>query len=306
MRAAVLGSGGLGGYFGALLARAGHDVSFVARGAHLEALRANGLRIESPHGDFTVSPANATDDTAQIGPVDVVLFCVKTYDTETAAATLPPLIHDNTAVLSFQNGVESHEHIDRAVGPGHALAAPTHISSTLISPGLIRQSSPFRTTVVAEIRGPVSDRAQRIASLLAESGISATAAPDGLVPLWHKFIFLASSAGLTALARTPAAELYQSEAARGVLRAALEEAESVGRASGVAMDADIVERQYRFALNLAPGLKASMHVDLERGRRLEIDALSGAVVRLGHKLSIPTPVHQTIFAALKPHDRLRS
>ncbi len=302
MKIAVMAAGGLGGYYGALLARNGHAVTFIARGAHLQAMREHGLTLKSVHGDFAVRPARATDNPAEVGPVDWVLFSVKTYDTAAAAQAMRPLVGPDTAVLTFQNGVESPEQIGAVVGIEHVLVAPTQIVSNITAPGLIEQKSAFRTTTVGEVQGGLTPRVEQIAAELAKTGVSASAAPDGLKPLWHKFIFIASTAGMTSLARTEPHTLFQLPEARRALHQAMEEVYAVGRALGVQMDPDIVERQYQFTLSLGAGQKPSMELDVEQGKRLEIDALSGAVIRLGSARGISTPVHQTIYAALKMQD----
>jgi 2-dehydropantoate 2-reductase len=306
MKIAVMAAGGLGGYYGALLAQDGHEVTFIARGAHLKAIRENGLTIKSIHGDLTVKPARATDHPADVGAVDWILFGVKTYDTESAARAMRPLIGAQTAVLTFQNGVEAADQIGAIVGKEHVLVAPTQIVSNITAPGRIEQKSPFRSTTVGEIGGQgLTPRVEQIVAAFKRTGIDASAATDGRVPLWHKFVFIASTSGLASLARTAPYDLFQLPAARATLRAALQEVDAVGRAHGIAMDADIVDRQYQFTLNLKPGAKPSMQLDVEQGKRLEIDALSGAVVRLGAAKGIPTPVHQTIYVALKMEDARR-
>ena len=306
MKVAVMAAGGLGAYYGALLAKDGHDVTFIARGAHLKAIRENGLCIKSIHGDVTIKPAKATDDPAQAGPVDWILFSVKTYDTATAAEQMRPMVGAQTAVITFQNGVDSPDQLGAIIGKEHVLAAPTQVVSNIVAPGVIEQKSPFRLTTIGEVGGQgLTPRVEQIVAALKKTGIEATAAADGRAPMWHKFIFIASTAGLASLARTTPYDLFQLPEARATLRAALEEVDAVGRALGVAMDADIVERQYQFSLNLKPGVKPSMQLDVEQGKRLEIDALSGAVVRLGAVKGIQTPVHQTIYVGLKPEDDRR-
>ena len=306
MKVAVMAAGGLGGYYGALLAKDGHDVTFIARGAHLKAIRENGLIIKSVHGDVTIKPAKATDDPAQVGPVDWILFGVKTYDTQAAAQQMRPMVGAQTAVITFQNGVDAPDEIGAIVGKDHMLAAPTQVVSNIVAPGVIEQKSPFRLTTIGEVGGQgLTPRVEQIVAALKKTGIEATAVADGLPPLWHKFVFLASTAGLASIARTAPYELFQLPEARAMLHAAMEEVDAVGRALGVAMDADIVERQYQFSLNLKPGVKPSMQLDVEQGKRLEIDALSGAVVRLGAAKGIKTPVHQTIYVGLKPEDDRR-
>jgi len=302
MKIAVMAAGGLGGYYGALLARSGNDVTFIARGDHLRAIQAHGLIIKSTHGDFAIKPAKATDDPMQVGPVDWILFAVKTYDTEGAARAILPMLATGTAIITFQNGVEAHEQIGSIVGIERVLAAPTQIVSNVAAPGLIEQRSQFRTMTVGEAVTGMTPRVERITTELRKAGVDATPAPDIRKPLWHKFVFIASIAGLSSLARCTPFELMQLAEARETLRAAMEEVYAVGTALGVPMDPDIVERQYRFCLKLSPGQKSSMQIDLEQGKRLEIDALSGAVVRLGAAKGVPVPVHRTIYSGLKMQD----
>lgn len=302
MRVAVMAAGGVGGYYGALLAKNGHDVTFIARGAHLKAIRDEGLTIRSIHGDFSIRPAKVTDNPAEVGPVDWILFAVKTFDTVPAVQAMRPMVGPTTAIITFQNGVETHEQLGAAVGFDHVVLAPTQVVSNIIAPGIIEQKSPFRLTTVGPVRGGLTPRVEQIAAELKKAGVEATPTADGLKPLWHKFVFLASTAGLATLARTAPSDLFQLPAARRALHEAMEEIYKVGKALQVDMDPDIVERQYEFTLKLGPGQKPSMQLDLEQGKRLEIDALSGAVVRLGHDKEIATPVHQTIYAGLKMED----
>ncbi len=303
MKVAVMAAGGLGSYYGGLLAKNGHDVTFIARGAHLQALRDKGLTVKSAHGDFTVQPAKATDQPADIGPVDWVIFSVKTYDTPAAARAIRPIVGPNTTVVTFQNGVENHEQIGAIVGMGRVIVAPTQVVSNITGPGEIAQKSSFRISFVGEVVGDkITPRVEQFVAELKKGGVEATAVPNGLKPLWHKFVFIASTAGLATLARTAPHELFQLPEARCALREAMEEIYEVGKALDVDMDADIVERQYQFTINMQPGVKPSMQLDLEQGKRLEIDALSGAIVRLGADKNIATPVHQTIYAGLKPEN----
>jgi 2-dehydropantoate 2-reductase len=303
MKIAVMAAGGLGSYYGALLARDGHGVTFITRGAHLKAIRENGLTIKSVHGDFTIKPAQATDNPAEVGAVDWIIFSVKTYDNARAAQAMKPLIGANTTVVTFQNGVDNHDQIGAVVGREHVIVAPTQIASNVTAPGVIEQKSPFRVSFVGEVYGQgLTLRVTQFAEILKRTGVDATAVADGRPPLWHKFVFLASASGLATLARTEPYVLFQTTEARALLRAAMEEIGAVAIANGVTMDADIVERQYNFTLNWKPGVKPSMQLDLEAGKRLEIDALSGAVVCLGAAKNVPTPVHQTIYVALKMED----
>jgi 2-dehydropantoate 2-reductase len=303
MRIAVMAAGGLGGYYGGLLARQGHRVFFIARGAHLGALRANGLTIKSTAGDFQIKPVEASDNPGEVGPVDWVLFAVKAYDNAAAIKAMRPLVGDQTVVITLENGVTSHEELGAAFGNERILVAPTQIVSNIVSPGVIAHASPFRTMLVGEVGGKeITPRVAEIAAEFTKGGVDVTAVPDGLVPLWDKFVFLSSVAGVTTLARTEPHLLLRHPEAAEVYRAALEEAYAVARACDVALPGDTVDRWYRFAMGFKSGTKASMQLDLERGKRLEIDALSGAVVRLGVEKGIPTPVHKTIYAALKRED----
>jgi len=303
MKIAIMAAGGLGSYYGALLAKDGHDVTFIARGAHLQAIRTNGLIVKSIHGDVTVKPAQATDNPAEVGVVDYVILSVKTYDNATAIQAIKPMIGAHTTVVTFQNGVDNHDQIAAVIGKEHVIVAPTQIVSNITAPGVVEQKSPFRISFVGEVYGQgLTPRVEEFVAMLKRTGVEATAVPDGRTPLWHKFVFIASTAGLAALARTAPYDLFQMPEARATLRAAMEEVYAVGKAQGVKLDDDIVERQYQFALNLKPGAKPSMQLDVEQGKRLEIDAMSGTIVRLGAQKNIPTPVHQTIYIALKMHD----
>jgi 2-dehydropantoate 2-reductase len=306
MKIAVMAAGGLGGYYGALLAKDGHDVTFIARGMHLTAIRQKGLTIKSAHGDLRVNPAQATENPAEVGAVDWVLFGVKTYDTETAARAMRPMIGRDTVVVTFQNGVETADQIGTIAGEEHVVVAPTQIVSNIVAPGVIEQKSPFRTTTIGEIGGQgLTPRVEQIVAAFKRTGIEVSGVADGRVPLWHKFVFIASIAGLASLARTTPYDLLQLPEARATLHAAMEEVDSAGRAMGIGMDADIVERQYQFALTLKPGVKPSMQLDMEQNKRLEIEALSGAVVRIGAARGQPVPVHRTIYTALKMEDERR-
>jgi 2-dehydropantoate 2-reductase len=299
MKIAVMAAGGVGGYCGALLARAGHEVTFIARGAHLEAIRNRGLIIRSVHGDFAVNPARALDDPAAVGIVDWILFAVKTYDTEEAARAIRPMVGESTAVVTFQNGVEAHGQIGAIIGMERVLAAPIQVVSNVVAPGVIDQRSEFCRVTLGEALGGWTSRLEWIATQFKAAGMDTSTTDDILRPLWHKLVFIASLAGLTTLARKAPYDLLQDADARAALRAAMEEVYAVGTAVGVSMDADIVERQYGLCLKLGPGQKASMQLDEEQGKRLEIDALSGAVVRQGALRGVHTPVHQMIYACLK-------
>jgi 2-dehydropantoate 2-reductase len=302
MRVAVMGSGGIGGYYGGKLAAAGEDVTFIARGAHLEAIRRDGLQVKSVAGDFHVRP-KATDDPATIGPVDLVLFCVKGYDTETAAQRVRPLIGTETAVLCLQNGVDNEEKLARILGKSHVLGGVVHILSTISAPGVISQIAGPRTLKCGEMDGGVSPRATRIAEAFVRAGVSADASANILVDLWEKFLFICAHGGVTALGRLGIGEILGCPETAQFYRAVMEEIAAVGRAKGVALPVDAVVRAIAFAGTLQPAMRSSLAHDLERGNRLEVEALMGAVVRYGAEVGVPTPLNSAIYACLLPHHR---
>lgn len=301
MKVAVMGSGGVGGYYGGLLALNGNDVTFIARGAHLHAIREKGLTVKSVNGDFVIHPAQATDDPAQVGPVEWVLFTVKTYDTDGAIETMRPLVGAMTTIVTMQNGVESFDQLAAAFGREKVLVAPTQITSAIVEPGVIRQDSTFRNMIIGEMDGRITPRVEWLVEQFKRHGVNVSASDQMPTPVWMKWIFLAPVSGLTTLARTEGAILFQSPLAQATLRGAMEECCAVARAYEVTLPTDAVERQFNFALGLKPGNLASMHRDLLAGRRLELEALSGAAVRLGSVKGIPTPIHQTIYIALQPY-----
>ncbi len=301
MKIAVMGAGSVGGYFGGLLARSGAEVSFIARGAHLEALRTRGLRVCTPGGDFTV-PAPATDRPGELGPVDLVLFCVKSYDTDAAAGALAPLVGPNTAVLTLQNGVDNPDKLAAVLGREHVLPGSARMESTLIEPGVVRLASRFARIDFAEWDGRPTPRAEHLLSTVQGAGIDAHLADDPWRVLWEKFIFLAPIAGVTTLAQIAVGEVMAHPETREVYAQAVEEAWEVGVAQGISLAPDAVGRTLAFTAGLHPEMRTSMQRDRERGRRLELEALSGAVVRLGRAHGIATPVHACIYGCLKPHD----
>ncbi|HSJ55975.1 MAG TPA: 2-dehydropantoate 2-reductase [Anaerolineae bacterium] len=300
MRIVVLGAGGVGGYYGGLLARAGHDVTLVARGAHLAALRTRGLHVESVHGDFEVSPVSATDDVTALEPADLVLVTVKSYDLERVVDAARGLVGDNTAVLPLLNGLDTAERVAALVGERPVLAGLTHISSSIAAPGVIRHVSPLRRITFGERHGRQTERAQKIRDILAGAGIEAVLT-DAVEPaLWTKFLFIASIGGVCCLARQPIGPVLATDETRALYVEALREVEAVARARGMALAANVVEQ----ALGLTEGFPAdtrpSMLVDLEAGRRLELEAMSGTVVRYAREVGVDTPVHRVIYGALKP------
>jgi 2-dehydropantoate 2-reductase len=299
MRIAVLGSGGIGGYYGALLAKAGHDVAFIARGAHLEAMQQRGLTVRTPEGESTIS-VTAIADTRTHGPVDLVLFCVNSYDTEPAARALAPLMARDTVVLTFQNGLDNVEAIASVVGAGAVLVGAVYIALQLADPGVVLRTGGEGKIVFGELSGDLTERVQRIASAFERSSIPHQISTDINRVLWEKFLFIAGVDGVTALARSAIGPLLASPEGRTLLTTSCAEIAAVALAERVPLPAAAVDRVLEQASTLPPQWRSSMARDLEDGRRLEVEALSGAVVRRGLKLGVPTPIHRTI-ACLSVH-----
>jgi 2-dehydropantoate 2-reductase len=301
MRIAVMGTGGVGGYFGGRLAAAGQDVSFIARGAHLEALQRNGLRITSALGDATIAPAQASDDPAAIGPVDLVIFTVKLYDTEAAADAIRPLIGRDTGVVTFQNGITGPEVLTRTLGPEHVVGGTAKIAAVIAEPGVIRHTGTMAELIFGELDGRASTRVAALAAALEAAGVKHTASDDIQCEIWDKMVFLSTFAGLTSLMRLPIGPIRSDPETRRLLRDGLAEAFAVARAAGIGLPDDLVDRQLEHADRLPHEMKSSMLQDLEGGRRLELAWLSGTIARMGHDLGVATPTHALITAALKLH-----
>ena len=305
MRVAVLGAGGIGGYYGALLARSGHDVTFIARGAHLEAMQRRGLTLRTAEGEAT-TPVTASGDAAGVGTVDLVLFSVKSYDTETAAQALTPLMARDTAVITLQNGLDNVEAIASVVGSEAVLAGAVYIALQLVGPGVILRAGGEGRMIFGELNGTLTERVQRIASVLRQSGIPHEVTTDSRRVLWDKFLFITGVGGVTALARSGIGPLLASVAGRSLLHTACAEIVAVAQAQGAHLRAAAVDAALAQAATLPASWRSSMARDLEENRRLEVDALSGAVVRRGIKYGIPTPVHRTIVACLSVHQSTAS
>lgn len=301
MRIAVFGAGAVGGYFGARLAAAGEDVHFVARGSHLDAIRKTGLRIESPNGDLTLHPAQATDDPASIGPVDYIMFAVKLFDTEAVARACKPLVGPHTTVMALQNGVESEEIISRVVGPGHVMDGTVYIAAVITEPGLIKQTGAFARMIFGELDGSLSERGRKFEAACKKAGIDVVFSPQVQTEIWMKFIVLVALSGVTTATRTAVGMLRADPDTRMLLRNAIAEAAAVGRAAGVALPEDAVDRQMATIDGWPHEMVASMLHDLNAGKRMELDNLSGAITRIGRQYGVPTPVHDTLYAVLKPH-----
>jgi 2-dehydropantoate 2-reductase len=301
MRIAVVGAGGVGGAFGAALAKAGADVTFIARGAHLAAMRSAGLKIQGGRGETHVVPTQATDDPARVGQVDIVLFCVKLWDVESAGAHIKPLIGAETAVIPLQNGIDAAERLIPILGAHAVMGGVAQISASIIAPGVIQQVGTFMRMVFGELDGKISQRAQDFLALCQKAGFDVTLSEQILTELWMKFILLAANSGLTSLSRQPIGPLRDDPDMRPIFTAAIQETFDVGRAKGVALPADAVARTLDFIAHLPPTMKASMALDLDRGNRMELPWLSGKVADLGRQFGVPTPTHSMIYAMLKPY-----
>jgi len=279
---------------------AGCDVQFVARGKHLEAMQIQGLHIRRPDGDLHVADLRATDDPGSIGPVDIVLFTVKLYDLETAAEAIRPLLGTDTTVIPFLNGVEAVEALGRAVGAGHVMGGVTYISSTVEEPGVIRRIGTLARLVFGELDGGASQRAVSFKAVCDGAKIDAVLSENIELDIWKKLVVLAAIAGVTSVTRRSLGPICGDPETAAMMRAAINETAAVARARGVLLHEDAEEAAWTTVSGLPGEMRSSMLDDLERGRRLELPWLSGAVVRLGCELDIPTPTHGAITDALTP------
>ena len=293
MRIAVMGSGGLGGYFGARLALGGADVHFIARGQHLAAMRSDGLRIEGPE-PMHLARVNATDDPRAIGPVDLVMFCVKLWDTAAALEQVRPLIGPATAIVSFQNGVLKDDHLRSAYGAAPVLGGVGYVATTIDRPGVIRQTGPMQRLVFGEFDGRRSARTEAFLAACLAGGIKAEVSDSIERDIWEKYVFLVGLSGSTATMRTTIGPIRENAQTRAFLHDVIQEVVAVGRAHGVALAADQAKRAMERADTVAYDMTSSMHHDLERGNRLEVRWLSGGVVDLGQAKGVPTPLNRAI------------
>lgn len=298
MRIAVMGAGSIGGYFGGMLARDGNDVSLIVRGAHLEAIRANGLKVVRDDEEFTVR-CQATDDPSEVGPVDLALLCVKTYQNGVAVPLMQPLVGPDTTVLCLQNGVDSYLMAAEVLGERSVLPGAAFIEAGTLGPGTVQQTGGFVRIIFGESSGAETARCLAIRDAFLGAGVPAEVLPDIRAGLWGKFLFIATMAGVTCMARATLDELMPQAHWRKVVLACLAEIEAVGRASGVALPPDIVPDTVSYMEESLGDLKASMHTDLLAGRPLELEALNGAVVRAGAAAGVDTPVNDLIYAMLK-------
>jgi 2-dehydropantoate 2-reductase len=300
MKIAVMGTGGVGGYYGGLLAAQEHDVTFIARGTHLRAIQAHGLQVKSIFGDFKIDPVQVTDNPAQTGPVDLVLFITKTYHTDRAALAIQPLVGPETTVLSLQNGIDAVDRIGAVVGMEHMLAGTTWLSSAVETPGVIKHVSQFRRVVLGELDGQVTTRAQAVHKAFQDTGITAELSENILKVLWTKFVFIAAASSLGSLTRLPMGDYRAVPETRAMITSLMREVEALARAQGVELDEDVVQKSLDFIDNAAPHIKPSMQLDVEAGRRSELESMVGVIGHKGRELGIPTPAADFAYASLLP------
>lgn len=302
MKIAVMGSGGVGGFFGGRLAHAGYDVTFVARGAHLAEMRRNGLIIENrEQGDIHVQRVKATDDPAFIGPVDVVLIAVKLWDTESVARAVRPIVGPRTAVLSLQNGVIKDDILKRELGRANVMGGVAYVGTTIARPGVIRQTGTLQRLIFGEYDGKRSERAEAFLAALLKAGIDAELSTDIRRTLWEKYVFLVGLSGSTSAMRSPIGPIRANPQTRAFLLELMKETVAVGRALGVNLPEDYAQQRLVFADSVAPDMTSSLHHDLDRGNPLEVEWLSGGVVQLGQKVGIPTPCNRAVWDVLALH-----
>ena len=299
MRIAVMGAGSVGGYLGGMLSRGGHDVALIARGAHLAAIWERGLRVVRDDEEFTVDCA-ATDDPAEVGLVEVALLTTKTYQNSTAVPAMAPMVGPETTVLCLQNGIDSYLAPEAAFGAERVMAGVVYIEAGRDGPGVARQAGDVVRVVFGEPDGTMSERGRAIADAFNGSGIPADLTDDIRTGLWSKFLFIATMAGVTAMARQTLAELMPRPEWREVVVSCLREVEAAGRCNGVNFPLDVYQTTLAYIEDNLADLQASMHTDVMAGRPLELEALNGAVVRAGRAAGAPTPINDVVYAMLKP------
>jgi 2-dehydropantoate 2-reductase len=301
MRILIFGTGGVGGYFGGRLAASGEDVTFIARGEHLHALREDGLRIVSSRGNLHLKAVKASDDPRSAGSVDLVLVGVKLWDTEAAAQAIAPIVGPNTAVVSFQNGVDAVDIFTQRLGRERVMGGIAQIAAVIERPGVIRHNGTMQKLTFGELDGSTSARTQALFAACQKAGIDAVLSDSIQRVIWEKFVFIVGLSAMTTLTRLPIGAVREDPTTRALLLDVMREAAAVGRAKGADLPADAAENQLKFMDGLPHDMIASMLGDLNRGRRLELPWLSGAVVRFGEQLGVATPANRFVYAALKLH-----
>lgn len=304
MRFLIFGVGGVGGFFGAKLAKAGLDVWFLARGNHLKAMKAHGLRVRSSEGNFTIPPGKMTDDSTKVGTPDVVLLCVKTYDLEAAARQLSPILSEHSVIISLENGLDAESVIQDNIKAGTVFGGVAYIYANITAPGVITEWSGPKKIAFGPLDGIITKRAEEIHNTIANAGINVELSADIKTVLWKKFIFIAAGGGVVTAARLPLANVLAVEESRALFQDAMKEAIAIARAKGITIEPDFVEKQLESLKKFDNTAYTSMYHDLVNGKPLELEALSGTIVRYGRELSIPTPINRAVYATLLPHHQL--
>jgi len=301
MRIAIVGAGGIGCIYGAALAKAGADVTFIARGAHLAAMRATGLKIEGDRGQTVLERVQATDDPQSIGVVDYAIFCVKLWDVESAGAAIKPLVGPQTAVIPQQNGVDAHERLIAILGRETVMGGTAWVTGSIVAPGVVRQTGTYQRLIYGELDGTMSTRGQRLAELCGAAGFGGEFEADVLVPVWEKFLGIVPLSSVNSLTRAPLGVYRDDPELWALCEGALKETIAVGRAEGVALSPDAFDKVCGQMRSMPPHHMTSMCNDLLRGNRIELPWFAGKVVELGKKHGVPTPTCNLLYAALKPH-----
>jgi 2-dehydropantoate 2-reductase len=299
MKIAVMGAGGVGGYFGAKLAASGEEVHFIARGAHLEAMQKNGLQVLSANGDVQLKPGSATGDPASVGPVDLVMIAVKLWSTEDALRDARPMVGPNTAVVSFQNGVVAVDAIAKQYGKERTLGGVANIAAVIERPGVIRHTGTMAILSIGELDGKPSSRTKTFLDACTKAGIQARVSDDIQKTIWEKYVFLVAASAMTSLTRLPLGTIREDPDTRALTKQIMSEVVAVGKAKAVNLDSDLADKLLERLDGMPREMVASMLGDLERGNRLELPWLSGGVVEMGKQLGVATPANGFIVAALK-------
>jgi 2-dehydropantoate 2-reductase len=300
MKIGIFGTGGVGGYFGGLLAHAGHDVTFIARGEHLAAIKSSGLQIKSVNGDFTVHPAQATDNPETVGALDYVIVAVKHYQLAGSLSNLQPLVNTQTTLVPLLNGVDAHEQLIDSFGSESVVGGFCSLVSMVESPGIIRQESVLRKVVIGELDSKKTDRVEQLVQAWRESGAEAIHADDIHAAMWTKFLFISAFGGISSLSRSTSGEILGSTETRSLFIQAMEEVAALASAQDIAINADAVETAVSMLENFEPTATSSMQRDVADGNPFELEAFNGTIARLGRKLGIKTPVNDAIYALLRP------
>lgn len=301
MKIAIMGTGGLGGYIGGRLVYTGFDVTFIARGHQLQAIRQSGLQVQSAYGGFAVAPVQVTDNPAEVGPADLILFCVKAYDAVAAADQIKPMVGPQTAILPVLNGIDHLEILSALFGPAHVLGGVAQITAHTITPGLIEQIGANHLFQLGELNGSTSARCTQIQQVLAATGIETYALTDILEKMWWKLAAICGIAGVFSVVRGNAGVIGSTVETLNLVHQSVAECVAVAQAQQIALSADVADLVINFVKGAPPTIKPSMLVDLEQGKRLEVAWLNGKIARLGRDLGVSTPVNDFIYACLKPY-----